>query len=111
CGTAGPTPPLTLAKTQITTAPYQTVGTWSQLPQGFSSDITVSFWLNGNSALPSGAQVALCAYRLLDDAHPLASKGVPIEQARLDKRALAAASQDMQPSAAVLIGRFVLQSA
>lgn len=111
CGTEGPSPSLTLAKTQITTSPYQTVGVWSQVPQGFNADVMVSFWLNGNKALPSGAQVALCAYRLLDSTHPLAAKGVPIKQALLDRSALAAASVNIQPTAAVLIGRFALQSA
>lgn len=111
CGTEGPNPPLVLAKTQITTSPYQTVGIWSQLPQAFNADVTVSFWLNNNRALPSAAQVALCAYRLLDAGHPLAARGVPLAQARIDPAALAAAPLKDQPTAAVLIGRFVLQSA
>jgi hypothetical protein len=111
CGIEGPNPPLILAPTQITTSPNQTVGIWSQLPQGFSADITVSFWLNSNPALPSGAQVALCAYRLLDSSHPLAARGVPIADSRVDRNALAAVPARNQPAAAVLVGRFVLQSA
>ena len=111
CGIEGPNPPLMLAKTLITTAPFQTVGIWSQLPQGFNADVMVSFWLNNNAALPDGAQLALCAYRLLSSSHPLAAHGVPIAQARLDRDAVAAASLGNQPSAAVLIGRFVLRPA
>jgi hypothetical protein len=111
CGIEGPTPPLVLNKTQITTSPNQTVGIWAQLPQGFNGDLMVSFWLNDNAALPSGAQVALCAYRLLDSDHPLATHGLTLTQARIDPNALSAISVSDQPTAAVLIGRFVLQSA
>jgi hypothetical protein len=111
CGVEGPNPPLMLAKTQITTSPHQTVGIWSQVPQNFNADVTVSFWLNNNTGLPSGAQVALCAYRLLDSNHPLAAHGVPLEKSRVDRNALAAIPVENQPIAAVLIGRFVIKSA
>lgn len=107
CGTEGPDPQLTLNKTLITTQPNQTMGIWSQLPESFDSTITVSFWLNQNKALLPQSQISLCAYRLLTSDHPLAKFGRPLASHQIATPIKG--NEAIQPTTAILIGRFVLQ--
>jgi hypothetical protein len=111
CGAPGPSPQLTLNKTVITTLPFQSVGLWSQIPAGFSADVMVSFWLNNVTALPSGAQVALCAYRVLPTSHPLAAFGTPIEQSAIDRNLLGTFTDMEGPAVVAVIGRYVVKAA
>lgn len=92
CGTPGPSPELVLPKTTIN-MPNMVAGVYSNVPAGFASAITLSFWSNGLT-IPSGASLTLSAFYVPPTTSPHREFAKPIPY------------PGIEPVAAILVGSY-----
>ncbi len=72
CDVPGPEPQLTL-KTTVKHSDYFEVGVISRVPAVFNADVFIELWSEGK-ILPSGAEVSLAAYHVLQPDDPILAK-------------------------------------
>ena len=77
CGTPGPEPLIETDKVTIEQSDSFVFGIKSQIPENFKSDITVSFWTNGNK-LQSQGTLTFVAYYIVPTGHELEQYSRPI---------------------------------
>ncbi len=96
CATGGPDPLLILPKTVIS-QPSMLAGVLSNVPAGFNSAVTVSFWKNGQPMPADGGKLILSALYVppSDSPHKSVARTVAVP--------------GIGPKQAVLVGQFIIQ--
>ncbi|NJB69434.1 C1A family cysteine protease [Desulfobaculum xiamenense] len=74
CGDSRAEPLLTMPKTTISDSRSFLTGMPVRLPAGFSADVVVSFWRNGQQ-LDTPGSISVESFYLVDEDHPLAEHG------------------------------------